>query len=66
VKNSDSKVVFLKWSEDNLVNLSTTNEAIQWVPTLPGSYSAEVYVWNGMDSLIPLIDDDQYKIQVIP
>jgi hypothetical protein len=67
VKDSaTNKVVFLKWSEDDLVNLSTTNEAIQWVPTSPGSYSAEVYVWDGMNSLIPLIDSDQYKIQVIP
>ena len=66
VKDSNDKVVFLKWSEDNLVNLSTTNESIQWVPILPGSYSAEVYVWDGMDSLIPLIDVDHYKIQVLP
>ena len=56
IKDSNNKVVFLKWSEDNLVNLSTTNEEIRWVPTLSGVYSAEVYVWNGMDSLVPLID----------
>lgn len=66
IKDSDNKVVFLKWSEDNLVNLSTTNEAIQWIPASPGSYTAEVYVWDGMDSLVPLIDNNQYKIQVIP
>ena len=65
VKDSNNKVVFLKWSEDNLVNLSTTNEEIHWTPTSPGVYSAEVYVWNGMDSLVPLIDDTQYKIQVL-
>lgn len=66
IKDSDNKVVFLKWSEDNLVNLSTTNEEIHWTPTFSGVYSAEVYVWNGMDSLVPLIDSNQYKIQVIP
>ncbi|TRZ79346.1 MAG: peptidase [Nitrosopumilales archaeon] len=66
IKDSNNKVVFLKWSEDNLVNLSTTNEEIHWTPTYPGVYSAEVYVWNGMDSLVPLIGDGQYKIQVIP
>ncbi|HXU95082.1 MAG TPA: hypothetical protein VFP45_01465, partial [Candidatus Nitrosotalea sp.] len=65
IKDSNSKVVFLKWSEDNLVNLSTTNKEIQWVPISPGSYSVEVYVWNGMDSLVPLIDSNQYKIQVL-
>jgi hypothetical protein len=66
IKNSDNKVVFLNWTEDNLVNLSANNESIQWVPTSPGVYSAEVFVWNGMDSLVPLIGDNQYKIQVIP
>ncbi len=66
IKDSNSKVVFLKWSEDNLVNLSTTNEEVSWVPTLSGAYSAEVYVWNGMDSLVPLADQNQYKIQVLP
>ena len=66
IKDSDNKVVFLNWTEDNLVNLSTNNESIQWIPTSPGVYSAEVFVWNGMDSLVPLIGDNQYKIQVIP
>jgi hypothetical protein len=65
IKDSDNKVVFLKWTEDNLVNLSTTNEEIHWTPPSPGVYSAEVYVWNGMDSLVPLIDSNQYKIQVL-
>jgi len=65
IKDSDNKVVFLKWSESNLVNLSTTNEEISWIPTLPGIYSAEVYVWDGMDSLVPLVDQSQYKIQVL-
>ncbi|MGI0066032.1 MAG: peptidase, partial [Nitrosotalea sp.] len=65
IKDSNNKVVFLKWSESNLVNLSTTNEEISWMPTLPGIYSAEVYVWNGMESLVPLVNQSQYKIQVL-
>jgi len=66
IKDSNNKVVFLNWTEDNLVNLSTNNESIQWMPTSPGVYTAEVYVWNGMDSLVPLMDNNQYKIQVFP
>src|SRR5579872_553832 len=65
IKDNNNQVIFLKWAEDNLVNLSTTNEEIGWVPTLPGTYSAEIYVWNGMDSLVPLADQNQYKIQVL-
>lgn len=65
IKDSNNKVVFLKWVEGNLVNLSTTNEEISWIPISPGSYSAEIYVWDGMDTLVPLIDNNQYKIQVL-
>ena len=64
IKDSNNKVVFLKWTESNLVNLSTTNEEIRWIPTSSGVYSAEIYVWKGMDTLVPLLDDTQYKIQV--
>jgi hypothetical protein len=49
--------------EDYLVNPST--EQIQWIPTSPGIYSVEVYVWNGMDSSIPLVEQNQYKIKVL-
>ncbi|MDE1770621.1 MAG: peptidase [Thaumarchaeota archaeon] len=66
IKDSNNKVVFLKWTDSNLVNLSTTNEEIHWIPTSPGVYSAEIYVWDGMDTLVPLIDNTQYKIQVSP
>ena len=64
IKDSTNKVVFLKWTDSNLVNLSTTNEEIRWIPTSSGVYSAEIYVWNGMDTLVPLLDGTQYKIQV--
>jgi len=66
IKDSNNKVVFLKWLDSSVVNLSTTNTAISWVPVLPGVYSAEVYIWNGMDSLVPLTDQSQYKIQILP
>ncbi len=66
IKDSNNKVIFLKWLDSNIVNLSTTNEAISWVPVVPGVYSAEIYIWNGMDSLVPLTDQSQYKIQILP
>jgi len=66
IKDSNNKVVFLKWLDSSVVNLSTTNTTISWVPVLPGVYSAEVYIWNGMDSLVPLTDQSQYKIQILP
>ncbi|MDE1843234.1 MAG: hypothetical protein KGH95_06255 [Thaumarchaeota archaeon] len=63
IKDSSNKIVFLKWVDDYLVNYSTS-ESIQWVPTSSGIYTAEIYVWNGMDSLVPLVDQNQYTIKV--
>jgi len=65
IKDVNNKVVFLKWVEGNLVNLSTINEEIHWTPTSPGVYSAEIYFWNGMDTLVPLTANNHYKIQVL-
>ena len=64
IKDSNNKIVFLKWVDDYLVNYSTS-ESIQWIPTSSGTYTAEIYVWNGMDSLVPLVDQNQYAIKVV-
>jgi hypothetical protein len=66
IKDSNNKVVFLKWFEDNLASLSSTNEEIQWTTRSSGVYTVEVYLWDSMDSLVPLADSNHYKIQVLP
>jgi hypothetical protein len=64
IKDSANKVVFLKWSEDNLASLSTANEEIQWTPKSSGVYTVGIYLWDSMVSLVPLSDSNHYKIQV--
>jgi hypothetical protein len=65
IKDSSNKVVFLQWSEDNLASLSTTTEEIQWTTKSSGVYTVEVYLWDSMDSLVPLTDSSHYRIQVL-
>ncbi len=66
VKNNQGKVVYLKWINDTINPSNEVNEQIQWTTTIPGKYSAEVYVWDGMDSLIPLTEKNGYQFQVLP
>lgn len=66
VKDSQGKVVYLKWVDDTINPSNEVNEQIQWTPTIPGKYSAEVYVWDGMDSLVPLTQNTGYQFQVLP
>ncbi len=65
VKDSQGKVVFLKWVSDTVSPSNQIKAQLQWTPTSPGSYSAEVYVWDGMDSLVPLTIKNGYQFQVL-
>lgn len=65
VKDSQGEVVYLKWVNDTINPSNEINEQIQWTPTTPGKYSAEVYVWDGMDSLVPLTEKTGYQFQVL-
>jgi len=64
IKDSENKVVFLNWLNDNLLPSVTANEEIKWKPTSSGIYSVEIFVWNDMDSLVPLTEKKEYKLQV--
>ncbi|MDE1862071.1 MAG: peptidase [Thaumarchaeota archaeon] len=66
VKDNQGKVVYLKWISDSIGPSSQVREQVQWTPNQPGAYSAQVYVWNGMDSLVPLTVQNGYNITVMP
>ncbi|MDE1765992.1 MAG: peptidase [Thaumarchaeota archaeon] len=66
VKDSQGKVVYLKWIDDTIGASNESTEKLSWTPTSTGIYSAEIYVWNGMDSLVPLTVKNGYQFQVLP
>jgi hypothetical protein len=66
VKNGQGEVVYLKWVNDMINPSNEVTEKIQWTPTTPGKYSVEIYVWNGMDSLVPLTEKNGYQFHVLP
>jgi len=66
IKDDANKVVFLQWVNYNLPSSSIINKEISWKPSVSGSYSAEIYLWDSMDSSLPLNDKQSYKIRVFP
>lgn len=64
IKDIENKVVFLKWIDDNVLPSSTNNMLISWTPTIPGVYRAEIYLWDGMTTLVPISEKQIFTIQV--
>jgi hypothetical protein len=65
IKDSQGQVVYLNWIDDTVNSLTNVNEKIQWTPTEPGTYSTEIYIWDGMNSLVPLTEKKEFKFQVL-
>ncbi len=66
IKDSQNKIVFLKWLDDSVSPSYTNSETISWKPTLPGNYHIEIFLWDSMNSLIPLTEKQEYSLQIIP
>jgi len=65
VKDNQNKIVFLKWLDDNIQSSSTNSETISWKPTISGNYHVEIFLWEGMNSLIPLTEEQEYALQIL-
>ncbi len=50
IKDQNGVVVQLSWLTGTLTAGQSLNPAQSWTPTVPGSYTAEIYVWNSIDN----------------
>ncbi|TLX69407.1 MAG: hypothetical protein E6L05_06090 [Thaumarchaeota archaeon] len=59
IQNQDGVVVSLSWLSGSLDPGQSLNPSQSWIPTLPGTYNAQIFVWAGInnpDALsVPLI-----------
>ena len=56
IKDQNSVVVQLSWLTGTLTPGQSLNPSQSWTPTSPGSYTAEIFVWdsiNNPDALSP-------------
>lgn len=50
IQNQDGVVVSLSWLTGSLDPGQSLNPSQSWIPTLPGSYDAQIFVWAGINN----------------
>lgn len=49
IKNENGAVVKIGWITGNLTKHQKFVPAVSWVPTTQGTFTIEIYVWDGLD-----------------
>jgi hypothetical protein len=50
IQNQDGVVVSLSWLTGSLVSGQSLNPSQSWTPVLPGTYTAQIFVWAGINN----------------
>ncbi|GEM_PF-1186801 len=50
IQNQDGVVISLSWLTGSLDSSQTLSPAQSWMPTVPGIYTAQIFVWEGIDN----------------
>ena len=64
ILNKDGVVLKLTWISATLNPQQTLSPAISWSTADPGTYTAEIYVWNSVNDASALTASSQLKIIV--
>lgn len=64
VKNSDGYTDFLSWKEDKISANETLPLSQSWVPEAAGSYTIQVFLWDTIETSVPLTDVMRAKVVV--
>ena len=50
IQSQDGVVVSLSWLTGSLDSGQSLNPSQSWIPTLPGTYNAQIFVWAGINN----------------
>ena len=50
IQNQDGVVVSLSWLTGSLDSGQSLNPSQSWIPVLPGTYTAQIFVWAGINN----------------
>ncbi|HEV2193854.1 MAG TPA: hypothetical protein VGR54_09590 [Nitrosopumilaceae archaeon] len=50
IQNQDGVVVSLSWLTGSLDSGQSLNPSQSWIPVLPGIYTAQIFVWAGINN----------------
>jgi hypothetical protein len=64
VRDQNNSIVDLRWINGKVDPAKKNVATILWKPTLPGNYTVEIFVWDGIDTATPLTKKTEYVINV--
>ncbi|KAF6242990.1 hypothetical protein C6988_06575 [Nitrosopumilus sp. b1] len=64
IRNEDNIIVSLGWSTGTLQPSQTFSQARSWTPDLPGTYTADIFVWKSFIEPEALSEGKTIKITV--
>jgi len=64
VKNQDGAVVSLSWIQGELTSNQSLELSQSWIPTEPGNYTIESFVWNSLQVPIALSENSSISLLV--
>ncbi|HSD04424.1 MAG TPA: peptidase [Nitrosopumilaceae archaeon] len=64
VKDENNKVVDLRWVEGYADPAKKKTAGILWEVTSSGNYTVEIFLWDGIDSALPLDKKTEYQLNV--
>lgn len=64
VRDENNSIVELRWINGKVDPSKTNTVTIPWEPILPGDYTVEIFVWDGIDSATPLAEKTEYPLNV--
>ena len=64
VRDENNSIVDLRWINGKVDPTKKNTATILWEPILPGNYTVEIFVWDGIDSATPLAKKTEYSLNV--
>jgi hypothetical protein len=64
IKDENNKIIDLRWIDGAVEPAKKKMTEIFWQPTLSGKYTVEIFVWDGIDSAVPLSTKTEYNLSV--
>jgi hypothetical protein len=64
VKDENNMIVDLRWVDGTIVPTKKKTVEILWEPKISAKYTIEIFVWDGINSAIPLTTKTEYHLIV--
>jgi hypothetical protein len=64
VKDENNRIVDLRWVDGTIIPTKKKTAEILWEPEISGKYTVEIFVWDGIESALPLTTKTEYHLSV--